>query len=194
MGQTQQLVRERSCEAFNDLDSAKKDVEEYPYYPTRWTSPYLVPAHHPFWPQAARRAARADRYSVRAAIGHFLGHAIPTNGMRFEHDLLASRTRLPKGWRVGQVAFRSAREAAQRRPARFLPRDCQQFVGACRVWGKTGPNSTDRGKAESKYHLVVDGNGTPLNVILTASNRHDSTQLLELLAEVPSTGGGAAAF
>lgn len=27
----------------------------------------------------------------------------------------------------------------------------------------------------------VDGNGTPLNVILTGTNRHDSTQLMPLL-------------
>jgi transposase len=55
--------------------------------------------------------------------------------------------------------------------------------------GKTGPNPTDRRKAGSKHHLVVNGNGTPLNVILTAANRHDSTQLMPLLDGVlPITG------
>src|SRR5919112_4380411 len=38
----------------------------------------------------------------------------------------------------------------------------------------TGPNPTDRGKPGSKRHLVVDRQGIPLAVLLTAANVHDS--------------------
>ena len=54
---------------------------------------------------------------------------------------------------------------------------------------QTGPNPTDRGKAGSKYHLVVDRNGIPLAVRLSAANVHDSTQLLPLVDAVPSIIG-----
>jgi transposase len=54
---------------------------------------------------------------------------------------------------------------------------------------KTGPNPTDRRKAGSKHHLLVDATGTPLNVILTSANRHDSTQLMPLLDGLPPIAG-----
>jgi transposase len=46
-----------------------------------------------------------------------------------------------------------------------------------------------RRRSGSKHHLVFDGNGTPLNVILTGANRHDSTQLMPLLDGMPAIGG-----
>jgi len=49
----------------------------------------------------------------------------------------------------------------------------------------TGPNPTDRGKPGSKRHLVVDRQGIPLAVLLTAANIHDSTVLEEVLDRVP---------
>jgi len=49
----------------------------------------------------------------------------------------------------------------------------------------TGPNPTDRGKPGSKRHLVVDRQGIPLAVLLTAANVHDSTVLEEVLDRVP---------
>lgn len=54
---------------------------------------------------------------------------------------------------------------------------------------KTGRNPTDRGKSGTKHHLITDAKGTPLLVIVTAANRHDSTQLLPLVEELPSIGG-----
>jgi IS5 family transposase len=42
---------------------------------------------------------------------------------------------------------------------------------------KTGPNPTDRRKLGSKHHLIVDAQGIPLAVILSAANQHDITQL-----------------
>jgi transposase len=48
-----------------------------------------------------------------------------------------------------------------------------------------GPNPVDRGKPGSKYHLIVDRNGIPLAIRLSAANAHDSTLLLPLIDAVP---------
>jgi IS5 family transposase len=50
---------------------------------------------------------------------------------------------------------------------------------------QTGPNPVDRGKLGSKYHLVVDRNGIPLAVCLSAANAHDATQLLPNIDSIP---------
>jgi len=54
---------------------------------------------------------------------------------------------------------------------------------------KTGPNPTDRRKPGSKHHVITDGMGVPLNVILTGANRHDVTQLLPLVDGIPPVAG-----
>jgi transposase len=46
---------------------------------------------------------------------------------------------------------------------------------------RTGPNPTDKGKAGSKRHLVVEGSGIPLAVSLTAANVHDSMVFEDLI-------------
>jgi transposase len=57
-------------------------------------------------------------------------------------------------------------------------------------WGeKTGPNPTDRRKLGSKHHLIVDAQGIPLAVILSAANRHDITQLDALVDAIPPIRG-----
>jgi transposase len=55
-------------------------------------------------------------------------------------------------------------------------------VRAKRGGEHTGPNPTDSGKAGSKYHVLVDRQGVPLAVQLTAANVHDS-KLLEPLVD-----------
>ncbi|TXN06761.1 IS5 family transposase [Methylobacterium sp. WL103] len=50
---------------------------------------------------------------------------------------------------------------------------------------ETGPNPTDRGKPGTKRHLVVDARGTPLGVVLTGANPHNSTQLVATLDAIP---------
>ena len=47
-----------------------------------------------------------------------------------------------------------------------------------------GRNPTDRGKKGSKRHLLVDGRGVPLSIVVTGANRHDSTQLELVLDEI----------
>jgi hypothetical protein len=51
----------------------------------------------------------------------------------------------------------------------------------------TGPNATDRGKAGSKYHLLVDRRGVPLAVQLSAANVHDSKLLEPVIHRQSST-------
>jgi transposase len=55
-------------------------------------------------------------------------------------------------------------------------------VRAKRGGERTGPNPTDRGTAGSKFHLLVDRQGVPLAVQLSAANVHDS-KLLEPLVD-----------
>ena len=53
----------------------------------------------------------------------------------------------------------------------------------------TGANPVDRGKAGSKYHLLVDATGIPLAVGLSAANTHDSLLLEPLVDAVPAVIG-----
>ncbi|WP_408055034.1 transposase [Streptomyces davaonensis] len=54
---------------------------------------------------------------------------------------------------------------------------------------QTGPSPVDRGQAGSKHHLITDGHGTPLAVVLTGGNRNDVTQLMPLLDAIPPVRG-----
>jgi transposase len=49
---------------------------------------------------------------------------------------------------------------------------------------------TDRGKAGSKYPLLVDAHGLPLNVLVSAANRHDSMLVEPLLDSMPAIRRG----
>ncbi|MHC3392824.1 IS5 family transposase [Streptomyces lavendulocolor] len=54
---------------------------------------------------------------------------------------------------------------------------------------KSGPSPVGRARPGSKHHLIVDGQGIPLAVSLTGGNRNDVTQLMPLLAKIPSVAG-----
>ena len=47
-----------------------------------------------------------------------------------------------------------------------------------------GPNPTDKGKPGSKQHLIVEGQGIPLAILLGPANRHDSIHFEVLLDAV----------
>ncbi|MER5400896.1 IS5 family transposase [Streptomyces sp. NPDC002599] len=49
----------------------------------------------------------------------------------------------------------------------------------------TGPNPTDRSKKGSKIHLIVDRQGLPLSVGISAANLHDSQALIPLVHGIP---------
>ena len=59
-------------------------------------------------------------------------------------------------------------------------------VDSCSVRAKrggelTGPNPTDRGKAGTKYHVVVSTDGLPLAVVPSAANVYDTRLFPHLL-------------
>src|SRR3712207_953567 len=59
-------------------------------------------------------------------------------------------------------------------------------VDSCSVRAKrggelTGPNPTDRGKAGTKYHVVVSTDGLPLAAVPSAANVHDTRLFPHLL-------------
>jgi transposase len=54
---------------------------------------------------------------------------------------------------------------------------------------KTGKSPVDRSKLGSKHHLLVEGQGVPLSMSLTGANRHDITQLLNLVESIPAVKG-----
>ena len=45
----------------------------------------------------------------------------------------------------------------------------------------TGPNPTDRGKLGTKRHVLTDGQGIPLSVVITAANTHDMKAAISVL-------------
>ena len=66
----------------------------------------------------------------------------------------------------------------------------QRQRGREKAGAATGPNPTDRGKPGTKRHLVVDARGTPLGVVLSGANRHDSRRLAPTLDAVPGVRSG----
>jgi transposase len=61
-----------------------------------------------------------------------------------------------------------------------------QPAGAGKKGGEvTGPNPTDRGKAGSKQHLLVDRRGLPLALGLSAANCADTLRLAAMLDTIP---------
>ena len=48
-------------------------------------------------------------------------------------------------------------------------------IRALRGGDKTGPTPTDRGRGDTKDHLLTDGNGVPLAMHATPADRHEVT-------------------
>lgn len=49
---------------------------------------------------------------------------------------------------------------------------------------QTGKNPTDRGKAGSKVHLLVDERGAPLAIFITGANQHDKWSADDLIVHI----------
>jgi transposase len=87
---------------------------------------------------------------------------------------------------LGTLAHEAAELAGRRGRRRLVAGERGQPERAGQKGGgQAGPNPTDRGKAGSKYHLVVDRNGIPLAVRLSGAKAHDSTHLLPLIDAIP---------
>jgi transposase len=141
-------------------------------------------------PRADPGPRRAHRDSLRAAQWHSLAHVAAGNGLRLRDHLLAATGPLAAGRRVETTACRPARRVTPAGTAGSGPCGGRQRVVARDARGKkTGPNPTDRRKAGSKHHVLTDADGIPLVATLTAANRPDITQLLDLVDAMPAIGG-----
>ncbi len=49
----------------------------------------------------------------------------------------------------------------------------------------TGPNPTDRAKKGTKRHLLTEGSGLPIGLVVTGANRNDKTQVEAVLESMP---------
>ena len=133
---------------------------------------------------------RAERHLVRAEVRHSLGDAAQGDGMRLGNDLLAATEGVATTRRLAATAPGAAGQTAWSRAIGFLSRGRRQLLDSRRGRGeKTGPNPTDRRRPGSKHHVITDAQGIPLNVILTAANDHDITQLLPLVDGIPPIAG-----
>lgn len=79
-----------------------------------------------------------------------------------------------------------------KQPNRSIGPGPRSIRRVCRPPGggvKAGPNPTDRGKAGTKRHVVVDRQGIPLAIRQSAANGHDSKMLEETLDAIPALKG-----
>ena len=136
------------------------------------------------------RSGRADRHPLCVAQRHSLANVAAGDGVWLRHHLLAAAGALATRWGMETPARRAPRRAAPPRPPRFGSGRGRQCVPPRDARGeKTGPNPTDRRKAGSKHHVLTDADGIPLVATLTAANRPDITQLLDLVDAMPAIGG-----
>ncbi|WP_411108869.1 transposase [Streptomyces sp. c-19] len=96
--------------------------------------------------------------------------------------------------RVGPSRCRPAGKAAVGQATELVPGgDRLQPRQGCPTWPRSGgrARSAEHGRARpsSKHHVLVDGQGISLAVSLTGGNRNGITQLMPLLAKVPSVAG-----
>src|SRR6266849_2059276 len=133
------------------------------------------------------RSQRDVRDHLRIEDWDPLGGSSARDGVRFGHDLLASVARMARSGSVGEAAQGSARRAWNPRPHRLVACEHRRLIRSCKKGGEeTGPNPTDRGRPGSKHHLIVDREGVPLAVALTAANVHDSKRFATMFDAVPS--------
>ena len=81
--------------------------------------------------------------------------------------------------RVHIVLVRMVRAGPEAAPWDVVVDSCS--VRAKRGGELTGPNPTDRGKAGTKYHVVVSTDGIPLAAVPSAANVHDTPLFPHLL-------------
>jgi putative transposase len=48
----------------------------------------------------------------------------------------------------------------------------------------TGPNPTDKGKLGTKRHVLTDGHGIPLSIVITSANTHDMKTAINTLNNI----------
>src|ERR671933_964470 len=134
------------------------------------------------WPAARARPRGLDGHHLRAQERHSLGDVAPRDGLWQWRHLLAPPARVAAGWCVDAPAPGTVGPLRRSRHHRLEPGERGQRLRPGQKGGeKTGPNPTDRGKAGSKRHIVVERHGIPLTVRLTAANRPDGSVFTELI-------------
>ena len=129
-------------------------------------------------PAADPGSGGTDGYSVRADDRHSLGDAAAGDGLRLRDDLLATPSRLAESGGLGSPPPSLPGSARPSRSHRLdKSRDRRLDSPFSRGGEKTGKNPTDRGKQGTKRHLVVDKEGIPLAILLTAANVNETTML-----------------
>lgn len=130
------------------------------------------------------------RDPVRPAHRHPVGTPPQGTRLRLRDDVLAPTAGLEPGRRLAAAPRDVVGRAQRGRPARLVPLRSRLLArqGAKRGL-HTGPSPVDRGRAGSKHHVITDGHGTPLAVLLTGGNRNDVTQLMPLLDAIPPVRG-----
>ncbi len=119
-----------------------------------------------------------------------MGDAARRDGLWLRNDLLAAAAGLARGGRLGPCACQVARQNAWRGRPRLVACLGGLLFRAGQKGGRgTGPSPVDRGKKGTKRHLVVEGHGTPLGLIMTPANRNDGPELEAVLDAVPPVRG-----
>ena len=104
-------------------------------------------------------------------------------GLRQRDDLLATAAGLARRGGLAPAASGAPGAAGGRRADRLEPRQPGHRQGPGKKGGdEVGPNPTDRRKAGSKRHLLVDRRGIPLAIWLSAANVTDG-ELFETVLE-----------
>src|SRR6516165_7991758 len=141
-------------------------------------------------PSPRGRPGLPGRHHLHLAKRHPLGDAAPGDGLWLRHDLLATAAVLAAARRLEEAAPRSAPAGRPGGGHRLGALLCGQSDLPRRFWGAlTGKNPTDRGKKGTKRHLLVDGKGTPLAVRVTAANRNESLEAMDLVDDIPPIRG-----
>ena len=150
-------------------------------------------------PPARPRGGRQRQSSRRtfAGILYLLRWGLPWRQLPVALGLGSGRTceRRFLEWQRGGVWMRLWRillDYAQQHGCLDWSRSALDSISipAPRGGSHTGPNPTDRGKAGSKLHLLIDGQGLPLAISLSGANVHDSKQLEATVDAVPGVRNG----
>jgi transposase len=134
-------------------------------------------------PEGGPGHPRSETVRVLATLRRFLREGTPWRSLRASAGQVSGSTlrRFLARWaETGVLAKTHALLVAMLRGNPTLILDSCS-VRAKRGGDLTGPNPTDRAKMGTKYHLAVDGDGTPVACAVTAANVNETRLFQRLL-------------
>ncbi|RKG84404.1 IS5 family transposase [Corallococcus sp. CA049B] len=153
----------------------------------------VAPLLPPPRPKKKLGRPRADDRAALEAIVFVLRSGIPWEMLPRKQFGLSGMTawrRLEEWTRAGvweQLQARLLDELGMRGKVDFSRASIDSSsVRASKRGPFTGPSPTDRAKAGSKHHLLVDAQGLPLTESVTAANVHDTHEFFPLIDSVPA--------